>query len=739
VTKTYTPAPRISLTGATTDIRFDVAEPLFGSPFSGTYLDTVSQNMSGAFYIQGIGWALMSTGSYQVKINCGIPDLKDILPTTPQCQFTGSGWAENIGELSFADVHYNPSTGKLSGSIGSWAGDLSVDGVSLPLRPVSFVESITGLIANHSTTLTVQSGSQYGDGTWELKIMPLSSAFQKLFTGSSVGNFTIDLSLADTYTLEVTDPQGSQTEFDGVIVSPNTLSQTLDSTSGLFIQDFCVFDSTRCPDGIPRSASKLEKSGVDKVADGASYYDFTLKPRDKYGNRVVDGDIEVSYTGTISSIQLPTGMSTTNTDYFLSSLLDPVVFQSVGLTFLNRYTYVPLSMSDITYSIASMAPTDASNTLVLDEIKYTSPTGVVSTFSDTGAVTFAKPYTATITPPTTLLLGTTNHFVGALSTLTPESLSPELITTLLIGDGLFANMSDLISDPAGTSKADDIDWMMGVSNPSSITIPTLPASFWFTGTYSPYTAYPELEKLAYQSLIHYQIWGIDVIYPVASGDQVSEYKASRIKILGQNNARAEYGTVSTTSKSRADVFNQIRKSVALMMRNRDDYSNAPYEVYETNTNITDANFNTKKTIVVIGADVMINGNLDRDTDGPLAIIALTKDGVGGNIHIDPSVTDVNASLFAEHAVLSSGDRQLYIGGSLVSGNTLGETAAGICPYYVTGPCDAKLYDLEEMRTFDGSDPIKSAISSTAGQYPGTALIIEYDMRLQTDPPPGLSQ
>jgi hypothetical protein len=104
-------------------------------------------------------------------------------------------------------------------------------------------------------------------------------------------------------------------------------------------------------------------------------------------------------------------MSTTNTDYFLSSLLDPVVFQSVGLTFLNRYAYVPLSMSDITYSIASIAPTDASNTLILDVIKYTSPTGVVSTFSDTEAVTFAKPYTADITPPATLLLGTENHFV----------------------------------------------------------------------------------------------------------------------------------------------------------------------------------------------------------------------------------------------------------------------------------------------------------------------------------------
>lgn len=95
MTKTYTPAPQISLTGTTSDVRFDVAAPLFGSPFSGAYLDTNTQNMSGAFYIRDIGWALMSSGAYQVKIDCGIA-LKDILPTTPQCQFTGSGWAENI-------------------------------------------------------------------------------------------------------------------------------------------------------------------------------------------------------------------------------------------------------------------------------------------------------------------------------------------------------------------------------------------------------------------------------------------------------------------------------------------------------------------------------------------------------------------------------------------------------------------------------------------------------------------
>jgi hypothetical protein len=231
---------------------------------------------------------------------------------------------------------------------------------------------------------------------------------------------------------------------------------------------------------------------------------------------------------------------------------------------------------------------------------------------------------------------------------------------------------------------------------------------------------------------------LEVVYPQAMITKASEYKASRIKILGQNNARAEYGTISTTSKSRADVFNKIRKSVALMTRNRENnYTNAPYEVYETNKNIGNSNFDARQTIVVIGADITITENIDRDSDHPLAIIALAKDGVGGNIHIHPSVTDVNASLFAEHAVLTSGDSQLYIGGSLVSGNTLGETAAGICPYYVTGVCDASKYDLEELRSYTGST--SASASARASEYPGTSLIIEYDMRLQTDPPPGLAQ
>ncbi len=92
----YIPAPHIYLTGTTSDVRFDVSEPLFGSSYSGAYIDTTTRYMSGVFYIQSIGWAMASTGSYQVILDCGSQTMDDlVLP----CQFSGSGWSENTGEL----------------------------------------------------------------------------------------------------------------------------------------------------------------------------------------------------------------------------------------------------------------------------------------------------------------------------------------------------------------------------------------------------------------------------------------------------------------------------------------------------------------------------------------------------------------------------------------------------------------------------------------------------------------
>lgn len=59
------------------------------------------------------------------------------------------------------------------------------------------------------------------------------------------------------------------------------------------------------------------------IADGASYYDFTLKPRDKYGNRVDTGSIQISYTGTVSAVQIPAGIMS---PYLLENYHDALIF-----------------------------------------------------------------------------------------------------------------------------------------------------------------------------------------------------------------------------------------------------------------------------------------------------------------------------------------------------------------------------------------------------------------------------
>lgn len=104
--------------------------------------------------------------------------------------------------------------------------------------------------------------------------------------------------------------------------------------------------------------------------------------------------------------------------------------------------------------------------------------------------------------------------------------------------------------------------------------------------------------------------------------------------------------------------------------------------------------------------------------------------------------NIALSLFAEHAIQSSGDNQLSILGSLVSRNTMGETLAQICPFFVTNSCDAstaKLYDLEKIREGYAKLSDKSGHTATLGRatdFPHTAVIIEYDGRVMRDPPPG---
>lgn len=109
---------------------------------------------------------------------------------------------------------------------------------------------------------------------------------------------------------------------------------------------------------------------------------------------------------------------------------------------------------------------------------------------------------------------------------------------------------------------------------------------------------------------------------------------ARITILGGSSAG-----LGISGQTRVSIINDLRERIALLSRNRTDYTTADYLVKNGNYTIpsniwtTDAGNTPKRTIIVIGGDITIPANLDKK-DHPLAIIALSSENnTGGNIII----------------------------------------------------------------------------------------------------------
>jgi len=732
VTRTYTPWPRISLTGTTSDVRFDVAAVLHGTTYSWAYLHTSSSTLSGAFYINTIGWALMASGSYRVEMDCGTQSLGNL---TASCQLTGSGWSENIWELWFSRVEYIPQSGTLSGVVSSFAGDLDIRGIILPLLPASLAQDISlPLSTTHARIFTLSGAELYGPGIWSLYIRPDGYiAWGVWYTLMGWIFQSVDISMSDIYRFTLTDPHGSITQYAWVQVMPWAPSMSINPTSDILAKRFCVDNTTasRCP----IQATQYTIDGTSITADGSDAYTVTLRPRDTYGNRVNTGTLSIAYTGTIRTIQMPEPDIMTTVPAWIVSY-DPIRFNSVWFTFSSRSTSIPLDtlLWDVVYSINSIAPTDSDNTFLLDAITYTSPSTTVMPLTiDTTTIGFAPPYSASIVPPSSIQIGAENIFDINFSSSSTAPTNPTIYHLFMIWEGHIAEMRNPVLPNVTTG---DVDWSLPGGFPTSYTYtPTGPYSF--SGIYTPRTAYPTIESVYYHTFIHYMVDGTHVVYRSHHGSSQPVYQASRVKILGQNNARAEYGDIATDNTTRIRGINTLRKNITLLSRGRTTFTDVRYSVHNGDISVNNASLDTHDTIVVIGGDITITTDIAR-RDSPVALIALAdSEWHGGNIRIDSAVTDIHAWLFAEKSVFSSGDSQLYIHGTMVSANTLWDTAAGICPSYVQWVCNAWEYDLEYLRSYDGSSG--QAPSSRASQYPNTALIIEYDMRLQTDPPPGLAQ
>lgn len=740
---TFTPGTSIAMTGASSDVRFDVRESLFASGIVDKYptLTTSTQTFSGAFYLSGAGWVLFNTWSYQVNFDCGTQSLS--LLTTP-CTLSGTAWGEMVGDVIFQDrkVSFDPKTALLSGTMSTYVGDYSLSGIILPLIPAGFTEWKT-VSANHEATLTISGSSRYyGLGSWKFSFTPngyTEKSYSSPFT-------SIDLSHASGYTVDITDQNGSITTITDFKVVPWVPSTNLYTSSTTIHKDFCTtfpIDSL-CPDGAALEPMSLTPNGPSHIANGADYYNFRLRIRDQYGNATSGGDIKIVYTDTVDNIQAP--IDDYGNYYSEHCFLCSATIWS--WSFNNLYGTYELDTQilwDITYGFASIAPTDVTNSLSLSGILYTDLlwfTTEISTLDMKVSLEFEPWYSSSLSVVWDITVGAPVGFSGSLSHVSPLSTpTASSIYHILIGDNFMASFADFSGSSISCKKYFQSSWMnecnwsdLWLTSP--VVISTSGSSF--TGIYTPHTPDPLLEPVTYKSYITYETGGVRVMY-ASTGSSLwsAKYGTSALLVLGQNNVWNQYNGVKSSSKY--DIWNTIHKTVTLLSRNRTTFNDVDYSISSWNISVNSGSFTNKRSIIVIGADITITGNITQK-DHPLSIIALTDaNGNGGNIHIDSSVTDIESSLFAEHSVFSSGSAQLYIHGSLISANTTGDTLARICPYYVTSCVDPAKYDLEKIRpTFDPAKSAKS-LSTTATTHPWVALIIEYDGRMLRDPPPGLSK
>jgi hypothetical protein len=361
-----------------------------------------------------------------------------------------------------------------------------------------------------------------------------------------------------------------------------------------------------------------------------------------------------------------------------------------------------------------------------------------------------------------ILINQENWFETILSPNTNArvDIQPDITTLMTIWTGSHAGYRNFISDSTIDCQAypQNIGLYINACNWKKINNQSLPSvfsintntTFGFTGTYAAFTNYPHQEWTNYYTYLHYKERDfsntlVDIIYPIDTDIfGVGTYGSSNIKIIGQNNAQWEYGTIITNGGMRAKFFDSIRKNTSNLSRNRTNYTGVNYIIHSGDITVNQSSFNTVRTIITIGGDIHVTSDLLNSTSHPYAIIALSdNEGNGWNINIDPSVTTVFSSIFAEKSMLTFGNKQLYINGTIVSANTLWDAYAQICPYHHIGPCslnDAMKYDFEEMRKWyrslaPGDIPTHQSTQSTAIKNITIPFIVEYDSRILQDPPP----
>jgi hypothetical protein len=244
--------------------------------------------------------------------------------------------------------------------------------------------------------------------------------------------------------------------------------------------------------------------------------------------------MRITYDTTVKNIQTDITDNINYSSPICSDAIDIPTFTDA----CGEWQYsVTLNATDITYTIASTAPTNIDNIIQLNSIEYNGSD--ISLPGWKTAIIFDPLFTATISSADTPIANTPHTFETTVTKNDPTTMiTPTIIATMRIGDGATAEWRSLSSSPAAicsnyplTITANHLcDWSSASVIATRSAIP-----FAYTGTYTTWLPDAPGETTTMTGYIYYNNGISDILYSL-SNPTISAATAAtqRIRVLGQS-------------------------------------------------------------------------------------------------------------------------------------------------------------------------------------------------------------
>ena len=689
-------------------------------------------------------------------------------------------WSKSSGWIWFwigsQPVKYDRGTWEFSGF--AWSknlGYISMSGLKMFSKPPKIVSIGNVAVADHQAHLGSRSGSIDDLGAYRLLIDYSDSAWQDWLPPSLDWDFwNVDIKHAKDYAYTLVDPFGN--------ISSSDINGKLKVVANVPVSWGCWSHSIS-----PLPVCDPQLVIGNNAGMGETFDLMKLTLHDTYGNPVLseswikDVKTTIKIVNKISPNQTDFSTIDSKTLYVKTNFEESIEFSgNLGATFNNTR----LTSTDGEYEIMTGSniwnlgkldlgvnifnPTNSTNTLSIGKVTY-------EVISNTGGNVWSVTETD-ITPTSPNNQITVVKDIAWIFQIKPVPAWSQLGLNLP-----FETESTFTptSTPANLFGADVYQYYQVRDKDNTTDIHNFVTLSWTTKTdmnwyyekkdlLSNFNLIPQALdslngvefKIKHQALRTHTKWvsaATYFAYKIGNASDASLTQNRGIKIIGTTstsnsgsifalNTQDEYTKIGNFSKPQVKDF--VQQNVEAIIRNPSSDTllkdNASPELDSGNSD----SWQSKQTIIVRNKDLIISTDVPALSNGkPRAIIVINWD-----IKITSAVQSIQASIFTNkwlYAIDSTGSpiddssrssQQLYIFGTLISGNTVGTSAqsanGGACPDFLPKTCSPdqkKQYDLNFLRTGPSSGNV------VVSEYPEYPVVIRYNPKLTSDPPPGFKK